>query len=36
MTEKVVPMLWAAARDGTAVAACVAPEASDVSRIATG
>jgi hypothetical protein len=36
MTEKVVLMARVAARDDTGVAACVAPEASDLSLIATG
>ena len=36
MTEKVVLMACVAARDDTAAAACVAPEASDLSLIAIG
>jgi hypothetical protein len=36
MTEKVKLMACVAARDDTAAAACVAPEASDRSLIALG
>jgi hypothetical protein len=36
MTEKVVLMACVAARDDTAAAVCVAPEARDLSLIAIG